>query len=420
MVFGWGKKHQAEAPTQKEISIHDIRDMVSDLKSRRASQTIADAQRIGDMTRPLLKQLIDIAAHLDRDSLNVDDVDKNVGVLIKRGKKQVIYVIRKEVSVMDDIITIDDAFDVARTLGSILKKLGDVLGRQTRVIHLFAKKYANQLKHNLEDLKLHHAELESILNNYTATRDGAERIFDLLDKIKDKETLITKTSDRISAIHLEIKQLVAKINDLEADIQRERESVKYAEYLSLSKSRDSLDSQKSDLRNTINSQFTKISRPLGRYEYGSSLEKSQRPILEQLIHDPFVVMTQNNRSDITTILENVKKGIESGSISVKDITKSLSHMGETFSLLDEFISQVDELENRYDKVDQSIRSCNLDTLRRLESDLAQSKSSITSLNHTLTSYNEELEINRPLRKDLISDLESSLRHFSNTQYVVET
>ena len=418
MVFGWGKKHKVETVTQKEIFIQDIRDLVADLKDRRMLQTVSDVQRISNVVKPLLKQLIDIANHLDRDDLKIDDVDKNVGVLVKRGKKQLIGVIRKDVSVIDDIVTADDAFAASRTLGLILKKLGDVLGRQTRVIHLFAKKYANQLKHNLEDLKLHNTEIEQILNNYSRTQDDAERIVSILDKIQGHDEFISKTSDRISEIRIEIKRHITNVDELETKIQREKESEEHSRYLSLCKSHELLDSQKSNIRNVINSQFTKISRPLGRYEYGSSLEKTQRPVLEQLVKDPFTIMTINNKDDIIIILGNVKKGIESGSISVKDIAKSLSYMDETVSLLDKFISQVSEIEERYNKIERDMRSCNLDTLHKLESDLRKSESSASDLKNKQVLYSKEIEVNSQLRKELLSELESTLRRFSSTNYII--
>ena len=39
-------------------------------------------------------------------------------------------------------------------------------GRQTRVIHIFAKKYAAQLKENLEVMNSNHAEIQKLLKNY--------------------------------------------------------------------------------------------------------------------------------------------------------------------------------------------------------------------------------------------------------------
>ena len=42
---------------------------------------------------------------------------------------------------------------------------------------------------------------------------------------------------------------------------------------------DSFSSQKLKIKNEINAQFTKISRPLSRYEYGSSLDKDQKNLL---------------------------------------------------------------------------------------------------------------------------------------------
>jgi len=87
--------------------------------------------------------------------------------------------------------------------------------------------------------------------------------------------------------------------------------------------------EKSKIKNQINTQFTKISRPLSRYEYASSLDKDQKSILSNLVSEPFDVLTSANKDSIITILENIRKGISSGSISVKDVEKTSSQITET-------------------------------------------------------------------------------------------
>ena len=42
---------------------------------------------------------------------------------------------------------------------------------------------------------------------------------------------------------------------------------------------DTFSTQKSKIKNEVDTQFTKISRPLSRYEYGSSLDKEQKNLL---------------------------------------------------------------------------------------------------------------------------------------------
>jgi len=69
-------------------------------------------------------------------------------------------------------------------------------------------------------------------------------------------------------------------------------------FLELQKVLDSFTSEKNRLRNEINSQFTKISRPLSRYEYVSAMEKEQKNLLSQLIEDPFSVLLLKNKDSI--------------------------------------------------------------------------------------------------------------------------
>ena len=50
--------------------------------------------------------------------------------------------------------------------------------------------------------------------------------------------------------------------------------------------------------------------------------KAQNRILSTLVDDPFDALVPENSDTIIIILENIRKGISSGSISVKDTEKT--------------------------------------------------------------------------------------------------
>jgi len=50
------------------------------------------------------------------------------------------YVIKKEATNLPEISSFEDSMKMNNVLNHKLKKIGDVLGRQTRVIHIFAIK----------------------------------------------------------------------------------------------------------------------------------------------------------------------------------------------------------------------------------------------------------------------------------------
>ena len=65
--------------------------------------------------------------------------------------------------------------------------MGDVLGRQTRVIHIFAKKYATQLKENLEVMNENHAEISRLLKNYDSTQSLHSEISEAINQISARQ-----------------------------------------------------------------------------------------------------------------------------------------------------------------------------------------------------------------------------------------
>ena len=164
MVFGWGKKKEETKPVEtkpltKEIRLSDVPTIVRDIENLRKSQVISEIKHLRDITAPMIIELIKIGNVLEHDDLKIDDIDKHLAIIVVRGKKQVIDVIKKGVTPLPEISSFDDAIKLNYALNQILKKIGDVLGRQTRVIHIFAKKYASQLKENLEIMNSNHSEI---------------------------------------------------------------------------------------------------------------------------------------------------------------------------------------------------------------------------------------------------------------------
>ncbi len=422
MVFGWGKKQQEEKPiektTEKELQLSDVHKIVAELNALRKSQTISEIKYLRNSTEPLIDDLRKIGNVLEKDNLKVDDIDKHLGTIVIRGKKQVIDVIKKDVTYLPEVSSIDDAQKLNSSLNKILKKLGDVLGRQTRVIHIFAKKYANQLKGNLEVMNTNHSELIKLLKNYDSAKSTSDEITDTLNQIKTlRETQLEK-NQKISNANQSMQSLDEKIISIQNSIEEIKSSDNYKKYLDLKNTLDVFTAQKSKIKNVINAQFTKISRPLSRYEYGSSLDKEQKNLLAKLVREPFEVLLPQNKDSIIVILENVKKGISSGSISVKDADKSLSQITETEEALDGFVKQISEYLEKYEKLKNELNSLNPKELVSLEHELVKNTSFKEDSQLKSETFQDEMnEIDSKIPQ-LVSEIEEKLRRFSNTKYTV--
>jgi hypothetical protein len=425
MVFGWGKKKQEETSggeihQNKEISLADVPKIISDLSALRKSQTLSEINNLRNKTAPLIEELMKIGNVLEKDDLNMDDVDKHLSIIVVRGKKQVIDMIKKDVVSLPKISSFDDAEKLNSVLNLILKKVGDVLGRQTRVIHIFAKKYANQLKENLAVMNSNHSEISDLLKNYNSTKSLSEETLDAINQIKNLKELRTKQSRKIENITKNTITINEKISTLHNSIDEIKSSDNYTKYLALKNTLDEFVEQKSIIKTQINTQFTKISRPLGRYEYASSLDKDQKNILSNLVSEPIDVLSSNNYDSIILILENVRKGIISGSISVKDVEKTSLQITETEESLDGFIKLVSEYNEKYKQIQNDVTSLMPSDLLSLESDLAKTTLLNDESNLKSKTFQGELdEIDSKIPK-LVSEIEDKLRQFSNTKYTIST
>jgi len=421
MVFGWGKKKEdlesKDPNLLNQIQLSDIPKIIQKILELRQSQTLSDIKSLRNNTEPLIRELIMIGATLEKDDLQVDEIDKHLRIIVVRGKQQVIDMIKKDAISLPDIVSYDDAENLDLILHQMLKKIGDVLGRQTRVIHIFAKKYAEKLKEILIQMNSNYTEIQKLLKKYNQTKSEHDEILQTLKEIDDVKINLDKQEQKITEIHLFIDSLNQKIISFEDIIKKIKTSDKYLKYLDLKQTLNTFENKKNQIKNEIDSQFTKISRPLSRYEYISS-DKEQKNLLNKLIHDPFDVLFLKNKDSIITILENIRKGISSGSISVKDFEKSSFQITETEEALDGFIHQVDDFMKQRSRIQDQINALESEELSMYAKNLDVSLSDKKNSELKIKTIMDEINLEHQLLPKLIFKIEGKLQQFSNIKYVI--
>jgi hypothetical protein len=240
----------------------------------------------------------------------------------------------------------------------------------------------------------------------------------MLKQIKNLQDSRIGKLQKITDSDNNVKSLQEKILLISDSIEKVKSSDDYKKYLELKNKSETFTSQKLTIKNNIGTQFTKISRPLSRYEYASSLDKEQKNILNKMINEPFDTLISKNKDSIILILENVKKGISSGSISVKDVDKTLLQITETEEILDGFIKQVEEYYKKYQSIQNDMNSLKPDNLDSLENDLIKNTSFMEDSKQKSKTFQAEIKEDDSKIPQLISEIERKLRVFSNTKYTI--
>ena len=268
MVFGWGKKkksleYETSIREEKEIKLDEINSKVDEIQNLRKKTIVAESKMFRKKIGDKLDQVSKIIEALERDDLNVDDIDKHLEILVVRGKKQVIDTVKKENSEkLPDIKSYEDVLALTELVTHKLKRIGDALGRQSRVIHIFAKKYAGMLKSNLAVLNSDRGELQSLVDNYKKLNDDASEISEKIIKHADVKNKLAANYKRIADTKNFIQEFEKKIENIKNSISELKSGEKYSKYIETQKKLEFLSTKL--IQGNIDSQFTKISRPLSR------------------------------------------------------------------------------------------------------------------------------------------------------------
>ena len=425
MVFGWGNKktqqREDDVPRKiKQITLTNISDIITEIRSIRLKTILAEVKTFRNKIILNSKAIRNIAAELENDNLKIDEMDPHLVGMVKRGKNEVMAVIKKETTtVLPEINSFEDIKTFSITSSRILKKIGDVLGRQSRIIHIFAKKYAVKLKSDLKVITEENEEVNTLVKNFSELENKAEQIFINLDQYNQSQKSITTLRERQIQSEKTVQDIYNIIkNDIE-DIKNLKDSNEYLEFLEIKEKINSLFSLKNKIKTDVAIQFSKISRPLNKYVYVTSMDKPQKKLLMGLIENPYEVITAGNKPDLIQILESVRKAVQSNSISVKDISKSVSQIDELLTRFDTIIEEITNFEKSKDDLESNLSIFNVEKLTHAENILTghqNEKSDIEAKINTLENEITDLIESLPKR---IKSIQSKLNEISAIQYSIK-
>jgi hypothetical protein len=262
-------------------------------------------------------------------------------------------------------------------------------------------------------------EINTVITNYSELEDNTKQILDNISKREASAKSIIELHQQQEKTEKNMQDLKSIIEDNIKNIKNIKDGKQYVEFLENKKKIDSLSSEKSKIKNEIGLQFVKISRPLNKYVYVSALDKPQKKLLAGLIDNPYDVLTETNKNDIAQILESVRKGIESGSVSVKDVSKSISQIDETLPKLDNFIKQIITYDKSKNDIEVKLSNFDDEQLRLEESNLARSQRDKLDAESKIKLLDSEITKTVESIPRYIKSIESILNQISAVQYKIK-
>jgi hypothetical protein len=427
MVFGWGKKKKVEYEESIEpihavsqiISLDGISNVLDDIVILRKKTLAAEIKSHRNRIDPQREVLLKIANELSEDELNPDELDPHFQIMVNRGKKEVISSIKKEfANPFPEINSSDDVMRFKKASSSGINKVGDMLGKHSRVIHIFAAKYAKKLTDDLRSLTENLKEVDELINNFSQTENHVKTILELLESRK-------KTLEKISKQDVRIDELSELINEKKKQIEESKKiihdienSSDYKKHLNMKSELINYDSEEKQIRHKIDDEFTKISRPLGKFVHISSHNKEIKVLTAKLVSTPYDVLDECNLSGIKSIFDSILVGIDSGSVSVKDVSKSKESINEIRSILPSLINTKAKFETKKHELSTKLENFDLTFLQNAENELKREEVNVADISLKLQSFEDEnLELTNSLPA-ILHEIETNLKDVTSISYAI--
>jgi len=425
LVFGWGKKKTTNETMEstrqgRQISFSDINPLLKENESQLIKKILDQAKSVREEIDVELKNLIQTISRFEEDDLNAEDVDKSIKVLIERRKKAVVSGLKKETAVkLSNPDTYSNLANLNLQIGQMLKRIGDTLGVNSRVMHAFARKYADKLKEDLSAMTKNKKQLEIFVDEYTNFESISKNILEQIEKIKNSKKETEGKNHKLSELKREIENHKKTINNLEQEISSLKSTKEYQEFLNVKKEIEALTPERNTVKNEIDLQFSKISRPLGKYSYISSLEKPLKNIMDRLVAEPAETITNENKNAIIEVLQATVKSVVAGNVSVKDSQKAVEQIEETINRLDEFLNLKNNLAKKRNDLESKLTIYNIKDLEEREKKLTRTKEDIIQSESSVKALEKEIPEESKRVPQIISDIETKLSEISRTKMALK-
>ena len=204
------------------------------------------------------------------------------------------------------------------------------------------------------------------------------------------------------------------------EINEIKNSSDYKTYLDVKSQLSDYDSEEIKIRHHIDDEFTKISRPLGKFVHISSHDKELKVLTAKLASTPYDVLDKDNLSGIKNIFDSIVIGIDSGSVSVKDISKSKDSVAEIKNLIPSLISMKETFETKKHELFVKLEIFDSKSFQTTENNLKREQSNVSDDSSKLKVFEDEnLDLTHSL-PTILHQIETNLKDVTSTSYTIST
>ena len=133
---------------------------------------------------------------------------------------------------------------------------------------------------------------------------------------------------------------------------------------------------------------------------------------------PYDVLDDSNLSGINSIFDSIIIGINSGSVSVKDVSKSKESINEIRNTLPSLINTKAKFETKKQELSTNLENFDLTSLQNAENELKREEVNVADISLKLQSFEDEnLELTNSLPA-ILHEIETNLKDVTSISYAI--
>lgn len=374
-----------------------------------------------------LKNLKDSLSNLDKASFT-DSIDSAELHMVLSQRKSFINKMKIMISQLNKLIdfNLDSIISYQQSSLHSVNQTNDSTVKEFR---LFEGLFEEESKAAFENFKT----VYNSIKNFSNLVSEAKKLLSPTIDVQNALDLLKKDIESMQKNKKEIDDYNKRLSDVGDELKSEEEKLRELEssnewkrFNQLVEKKKELESQVSEVKSSISQNFSKIDRPLRKFQHLVQRgigEVDDEKALDRFLDSPVDSIIETKKFKLmNSILEKVRHGISSGAIDIKDKDKELSEINWLIDheIFEELVAKHDSLLEEVKKLEKDIS----------EQDIHKSKnvfeSHIEQLNRESKTITEEIErIKKQVEKLTVSiqekkpNLEKNLSELVNEKVTID-
>ncbi len=339
-------------PAADLLSIQQAQDLLHDVESARVQELTKNLAPIKESAMGSLRVIEGLANDMEHEKIKFEGVEHRFKSVAENARNTIVSTLRREASTELSLPqSANDAKKFKERFEAMMNRFSEVSGSHSKVINAFMKKHANKMNSEFDALKKRLDETKKIMANFEQERLPIVKCSGILNTASQKAASIRSSEASVQNIEKEIMGIGNELEGLKSELGALEASAEFEQAVAISQKADEAERQVEQIHAQLTDLFSRVSRAFTKYSYGLTKETEAR--LQMMSDEPWRMLYESDISSYSSLLIEIHKSIDSGTIQLKDSDKILNYLDTILKSLPELRGRVQALKAEADSLRQN-------------------------------------------------------------------